>query len=68
MTQVFQDLWEQVDAGWQPWMAEIHGVSLVRAAPLGHLRQASENPPATAVSARKLREKWRCPADSHEIP
>jgi len=38
-------------------MAEIHGVRLVRTAPLGHLRQASENPTATAVSARKLREQ-----------
>jgi len=29
----------------------------------GHLRQASENPTATAVSAGKLREKWRCPGN-----
>jgi len=70
MTQVSQGREDQSDASWQPGMAEIHGVRLVRTAPFGHLRQASENPTATAVSAGKRCEKWAVrliPTKFHEV-
>jgi len=64
MTQVSQGRGDEVEAARQRCFAEVNSRRLRRAASLGHLRHASENPTATAVSEPQFGELWRCSISS----